>query len=238
MENSVLEFWNKQTDALHRHKSEEWLKKYAEEMGAMIPKGGTMLDIGCGACELTSFFASWFDQVYGVDISRSMLIKGQSRLYELGISNVKLIEGSATEIPPEIAQVDVIMAYSVVQYVDEHDLRLHLRECDRVLNPEGIVCWGLIPNAQLRHLWYSGLLDLPQPSLRSAATRYARTLRRWLRGHRMGELLWDGIGHWFFPDMLRSIADSAGFTMDMRYSWYYAYRFHALLRRNFARPAG
>jgi cyclopropane-fatty-acyl-phospholipid synthase len=237
LEKVSREYWSKQSDALHRHTGDEWFHKYAEEMRAMIPAGGTMLDVGCGACQLTSFFAASFEQIYGVDISPSMLLKAKERLSGLGIRNVKLLEGSATEIPSEIAQVDVIMAYSVLQYFDWQAVQAHLRECDRILNPDGIVCWGLIPNAGLRHLQWAGLLASPQPSLLSAARSYVRALRRWSLANKRGELLWDGIGHWFFPHKIRNAAESAGFTTDIRYSWYYEYRFHALLRRNSARLA-
>src|SRR5271169_2763203 len=93
------QYWATKTDALHRYSTEDWLQKYASELLAMLPLGGTLLDIGCGACEVTTYLASKFERVYAVDFSDSMLAAARQRLERREIKNIQLLNGTAQNFP-------------------------------------------------------------------------------------------------------------------------------------------
>jgi ubiquinone/menaquinone biosynthesis C-methylase UbiE len=225
-------YWEDKTDAGHRHSGNQWFELYGKELLAMIPSGGTLLDVGCGACELTTHLAGAFDNVVAIDFSDSMLAVARNRVDSEKLSQITVMKGEATRFPIAANAVDVILAYSVVQYCNVAELQAHLSECARVLKPGGRICWGLVPNARLRRLWYAGALSNPRPSLVQMFRRSLRMQHRWWSAIRKSDLLWDGIGNWFVQDELRKLCDRAGFTVEFRNCWYYEYRFHALLRRN------
>jgi ubiquinone/menaquinone biosynthesis C-methylase UbiE len=223
--------WNDKTDAGHRHSGNRWFQLYCQELLGMIPRGGTLLDVGCGACELTTHLAGAFDSIVAIDFSDSMLAVARNRLHSEKLSQISIMKGEATKFPIAANTVDVILAYSVVQYFSAAELKAHLSECARVLRPGGRICWGLVPNARLRRLWYAGALTNPRPSLVQMIRRILQMQYRWCSAIRKGDLLWDGIGNWFVQEELRKLCDRAGFTVEFLNCWYYEYRFHALLHR-------
>jgi len=225
------QFFDGRVDAGHRHHSEDWFARYADELLAMMPQGGTLLDLGCGSCQITTHMARAFDRVIGVDLSDSMLKAGRERIEMFGLDNASALYGDAANFPAEVEEANVILAYGVIQYLDPPVLRAHLAECARVLAPGGLLCWGLVPNANLRHLWYMGALSNPRPLPRRMVRSYVKTALRWWKGKREGNILWDEMGIWFTQEELRQAAEEAGFEIEFRYSWYYEYRFHALLRK-------
>jgi ubiquinone/menaquinone biosynthesis C-methylase UbiE len=224
-------YWAGKVNAEHRHSDEYFFNLYAGELLALLPRGGTLVDVGCGSCQVTSHLAGAYDRVVAVDFSRSMLTAARQRLSERQISNVTLVEGDASRIPMNSGTADVILAYGVIQYLDGGALKEHLEECARILAPAGVVCWGLVPNARLRWLWYSGALSNPRPTTLRQLHRTMRMVVRQTRARWKGDLLWDGIGHWFTQEALQLGAQALGFSIEFRHSWFYEYRFHSLLRQ-------
>jgi ubiquinone/menaquinone biosynthesis C-methylase UbiE len=224
-------FYEGRTDAGHRHSGEAWFARYAQELLALIPHGGTLLDVGCGSCQITTHLAAAFDRVVGIDLSDSMLAAGRRRAELLGTPNLSLFRGDAAQFPAEVEQAEVILANYMIQYLDKASLRSHLSECLRVLSTGGTICWGLVPNANLRRLWYLGALTNPRPPLRRMIRRYAGIQLNWWKAQLRGNTLWDEIGLWFTQEELRSMAEEMGLAVEFRNSWFYEYRFTALLTR-------
>lgn len=225
--------WTGKTDADHRHHDERWFARYAHELLALLPHGGTLFDVGCGSCQVTTHLANAYDRVVAFDFSESMIQAARERVREQGIDRIALMIGEATAFPEPAGTADVILANGVIQYLDAPALRRHLSECHRSLAPGGVICWGLVPNARLRWLWYAGALSNPRPPLAARLRRRWFRFRSWLLRDR-GTPLWDGIGHWFVQEDLRATCEAAGFDVEFVNAWYYEYRFHVILKR---RPA-
>jgi cyclopropane-fatty-acyl-phospholipid synthase len=221
--------WIGKTDAGHRYSTEEWLSKYASEFLAMIPSGGILLDVGCGACQLTTYFAEEFDKVYAVDFSETMLATARQRVDGCGLTNVSLLSGTAQKFPEAVHEADVILSCGVVQYLTLPDFREHLHECRRVLSKGGMVCVAMIPNLALKELYYSKILGHNEGDYVGRLRTWIELRRRHVLAYLRGDLLWDAIGNWFSQRDVAIAASDAGFDVEFRNSWFYEYRFHALL---------
>jgi cyclopropane-fatty-acyl-phospholipid synthase len=226
--------WIGKTDGGHRHSTEEWFRKYASELVAMIPSRGTLVDVGCGCCQLTTYLASEFDQVYAVDFSETMLATARERIQSRGLTNIHLLSGTAQRLPEVINKANVILSYQLLQYLTLADFRQHLHECRRVLSADGMVCAAMIPNLALKDLYYHSKLS-------HNGGHFAGRLRTWIELRRRraiayfkGDLLWDAIGNWFSQADIEKAASEGGFDVEFRNSWFYEYRFHALLTRKAA----
>jgi cyclopropane-fatty-acyl-phospholipid synthase len=220
-----LSHWSLRTDGGHRYADETSLRNYAAEIAVLLPPGGTLVDVGCGACELTVYLAERYEHVMGVDFSEAMLSAARARTDGFGTKNIDLMYGRAEKFPAKINGVNVILSFGVVQYLDKDTLRAHLKECSRVLSPCGVICIANVPDAKRKSIFYSGL---------SAGPR----IRSWLQQIKMiigpqftKNFLWDGIGNWFTKRQLSDVASEAGFEIKFKESEFYQYRFHALLSR-------
>jgi cyclopropane-fatty-acyl-phospholipid synthase len=220
--------WNGKTDGGHRYSTERWLQKYASELLAMLPSRGTLVDVGCGACQLTIYLAPEFERVYAVDFSEAMLATARQRIESHGLMNVQLLSGTAQKLPEVISGANVVLSYLLLQYLTLADLSQHLRECQRVLDKGGMVLAATIPNSALKDLYYRGRL-IPGQGQFGRMRRWIQLTRRRIIAYFQRDLLWDGIGNWFSQADIEKIADECGFDVEFRNSWFYEYRFHALL---------
>jgi cyclopropane-fatty-acyl-phospholipid synthase len=224
-------YWSGKTTGMHRHSTEDWFERQASELDAMLPDGGILLDVGCGACELTTYLGTKFDQIYGIDCSETMLATARDRITGLSLKNVKLFSGTAQKFPGEMPTPNVIMSYAVVQSLSHEDLENHLQECSRVLAPGGAVCIAFVPDAGRKNFYYYGYFT-------DGRYRRLRLLRSWLYLTRLrakaflqDNFMWDGVGSWFSKRDIELAAGKAGFDVEFRSAWFSEYRFHALLRR-------
>jgi ubiquinone/menaquinone biosynthesis C-methylase UbiE len=224
-------YWTGRTDGEHRYSNEEWFQKYASEFLAMFPCKGKLLDVGCGSCQITTYLAPEFEQVYGIDFSETMLAAARQRLDSLSMMNIKLLSGTAQHLPAAITSADVILTCAVIQYLSLADFSQHLQECRRILNRDGVICVGLVPDAARKKTYYYGYFTANR-------FRRLRVLRSWFditrrraKGYFLNDLRWDGIGNWFYQADIERAAIDAGFEVEFRNSWFSEYRFHALLRR-------
>lgn len=224
-------YWSTKTDGAHRHPNEECFLQYARELLAMLPRRGILLDVGCGSCQVTTYLAPEFDQVYAIDFSESMLEAARKRVVSSGLKNIELLPGTASAFPATVTHADVILTSAVVQYFSFADLACHLEECRRILNREGIILAALIPDSARKKTYYYGYFS---------GNRYRRLkkLRTWIylsrlraKAYLKSDLLWDGIGNWFDQTDIERAATEAGLRAEFRDSQTSDYRFHAILRR-------
>jgi len=223
-------YWSDKSDGMHRSSDEGAYANYAKELLALLPVGGTLLDVGCGALQVTSYLAPHFARVIGFDRSESMLAAAAARAERCGLSNVELRSGDAVSFPEGLPPADVVLSYGVVQYLSQDELGAHLRECRRALADGGIACSAIVPDSAQRSTYYYGRLVPAGPRLGGRLRSYVEVNRRRLKGRLAGNPLWDGMGNWFSVPQYESIARQAGFDAEFRRCWFYDYRFHALLR--------
>jgi ubiquinone/menaquinone biosynthesis C-methylase UbiE len=221
---AIRTYWNNKTHGLRRLRGEDWLKKYADELLAIIPGRGTLFDVGCGSCEIASYLAPHFERIYGIDFSDSMLEAARQRIDELGIRNIELIAGTMTEFPAVARKPKVILSYAVIQYIGAAEFKRHLDACRSVLEKGGTVCVGLIPDTERRHVYFRRMFP-DRSNLRRRIDLVGLRITRYLQN----DPVWDEIGNWYSHADIRGFAAEAGFEAEFHDSQYADYRFHALL---------
>ena len=84
--------------AMVHHVSAEWL----EQVIALTPPGGALLDVGCGAGVHALYFAQRRPdaRVFGLDIASNGVARARERAEALGLVNVEFFEGDARAAPP------------------------------------------------------------------------------------------------------------------------------------------
>jgi SAM-dependent methyltransferase len=111
-----------------------------------LTPGEHVLDLGTGTgavAQRAAALVSPGGQVTGVDISPEMLALAQQRKEAIGLSNVRLLEGRAENIPADDNTFDVVLACLSLMYVIDRSSAA--REIARVLRPGGrlvAAAWG------------------------------------------------------------------------------------------------
>jgi SAM-dependent methyltransferase len=111
-----------------------------EALAAHLPRGGRILEVGCGTGGLLVAARRAELAVEGVDIASRWLIVARRRLADRGLS-VPLLAASAERLPWPDGRFDAVVADSVLEHLD--DPWRALREWSRVLRPGGrLVVWS------------------------------------------------------------------------------------------------
>jgi len=92
-------------------------------MGALQP-GEDVLDVGCGA-GMDSLVAAQMvgstGSVTGIDMTPEMAAKARGSIAEMGLGNVRIVEGSAEHLPFDDASFDVVISNGVIDLIPDKD---------------------------------------------------------------------------------------------------------------------
>jgi ubiquinone/menaquinone biosynthesis C-methylase UbiE len=146
-------------------------------LAARLPRGGRVLEVGCGTGGLLAAAARGGWSITGVDIAARWLVVARRRLADHGLS-VPLVAAATERLPWADGQFDTVVADSVLEHLD--DPAPALREWTRVLRPGGrLLVWS--PNRYTLttdpHLGLWGLGWLPRRWL--ASYLHLRGRRSW-----------------------------------------------------------
>lgn len=95
-------------------------------------KEEVVLDIACGEGYGSELLSKHSKYVYGVDVSRDVIINAQSKYRK---PNLEFLVGNTSSIPLPDASVDVIVSFETIEHHDKH-LEM-MKEIKRVLKENG-----------------------------------------------------------------------------------------------------
>jgi ubiquinone/menaquinone biosynthesis C-methylase UbiE len=112
-----------------------------EELLAFIEpaESEVVLDAGCGTGVNIVRLHSRVRSIIGVDYAWGSLERCRRRIQVHKVQNAHVCLASATAIPLPDRSVDRILCLSVLQYLDDEEVRKVLREFVRVLGPGGVI---------------------------------------------------------------------------------------------------
>ena len=96
-----------------------------------------VLDVGCGTGANILLLQPFVRRIIAMDYSQAAVARCQKRLMLNRIENVEVFHGDITSIPLPESAVDRILCMSVLQYIDDSQLRVAFREFARILKKDG-----------------------------------------------------------------------------------------------------
>lgn len=121
-------------DVFPAHVAEHYLDKRAGLVKAVLPLGGSVLDVGCGTGRLGAWIAGEGYRVYGVDLSTAMLRKALDR----GLRGVWA--AVAWALPFADDSFDLALTVATLHHLETPErVARTVREMGRVVRPGGLV---------------------------------------------------------------------------------------------------
>ena len=150
---------------------------FLEQAGVSL--GGRALDCGCGGGGMPLSLAEHAREVVGIDPFDRFSDAGVRLARERGMTNLRFVQADGQALPFASGSFDLVLSHAVIEHVP--DALLYLKECRRVLAPNGRLYLSTAP-----YLSFAGAhlprLFVPIP-LHLIVGRWAafRTFR-WLAG--------------------------------------------------------
>jgi SAM-dependent methyltransferase/methyltransferase-like protein len=115
-----------------------------------------VLEIACGegANLIPMAYAAPDSEFVGFDLAGRPIERGQQRIRDLALTNVRLFQGDLLEAGPELGQFDYAIAHGVYSWVPEPVRARLLALCRESLAPNGIafVSYATLPGGHLRNM--------------------------------------------------------------------------------------
>jgi SAM-dependent methyltransferase len=129
---------------------EQALERLLSSLGAVLPRDGVVVDIGCGVGRLTRPIASAVRHVIALDVSGEMLTRARELNPEL--DNVDWVHGDGRTLAPvPDGAADACISHVVFRHIPDPAITLgYVREMGRVLRPGGFAAFEL-SNDPSRH---------------------------------------------------------------------------------------
>jgi ubiquinone/menaquinone biosynthesis C-methylase UbiE len=137
--------------SLPGHVVEHYLRKRTAFVAALCPRGGSVLDVGCGTGALAQRLVDRGYKVTGVDPSEGMLEVLRARGPE-----VHAVTASGTNLPFGPDRFDLVLTVATLHHIaDSQAVRRTLAEMTRVCRPSGhVLIWDHNP----RNPYWSNLM--------------------------------------------------------------------------------
>lgn len=114
------------------HKQDQWWKAEIENYLALVPSGGSILDLGCGPGHKSAFFAARGYQVHGVDLSDKMI-----DIARRDVQNATFEVLDMYELPVLDRQFDSVFACASLLHIPKKDVTHILLSIAAILKPGG-----------------------------------------------------------------------------------------------------
>jgi methyltransferase-like protein/trans-aconitate methyltransferase len=115
-----------------------------------------VLELGCGNGSnlLPMAWTLPESEFAGIDLASRPIASGQEMIDELGLKNVRLVNGNLTEINAEWGQFDYILAHGLYSWVPRDVQECLLNICQKQLSPNGMafVSYNALPGCHLRNM--------------------------------------------------------------------------------------
>lgn len=117
------------------------------------------LDVGCGGGELSNMFQEYGVETYGIEIDKQSLSHANNR-----VQDALLCQADAEIIPFKDDVFDLVIAHHSIEHLKNPGY--FIRECKRILRPDGVVCI-VVPVSPfgLTKLWHGLKLQRDQTHL-------------------------------------------------------------------------
>ena len=109
------------------------------KLGRSVPRGSTMLDLGCGTGHFTGRFGNRFEKVTAVDHSRGMLNEAERKVANWGFRNVEIVPSDAVGFVKTCKDhsFDLVGSVGFLHHLQPAEIKEVLSNISRILNPNG-----------------------------------------------------------------------------------------------------
>jgi len=230
-------YWSTRT--YHENKTDAGIiKKRAKEHIYHMPKGGKILDFGCGDCDITQHYINHFEYMICADFSQSMLSVAKKRDTIKSNDKVGIINADNNSIwnmLPNI-KLNYIISCQVIQYLSIQDIESFIIKGKAYLEDDGQIIFFDIIDPGLSIFLPSGYIygklkgdPLVKPTfLFKLIISWFRRLMNYLHS----QPAFGSMGYTYDPNTLKEVAQKCGYDCEIVYSMYFGYRYHAILTKN------
>jgi ubiquinone/menaquinone biosynthesis C-methylase UbiE len=115
-----------------------------------------VLEIACGdgANLIPMAYAIPDSEFVGFDLAGHPIARGQERIRDLGLTNIRIFQGDLLEAGAELGQFDYVIAHGVYSWVPEPVRNRLLALCRELLTSRGVafVSYAALPGGHLRNM--------------------------------------------------------------------------------------
>jgi len=115
-----------------------------------------VLEVACneGANLIPMAYAMPESEFVGFDLARSPIERGQARIQDLGLKNIRIFQGNLLEVGAELGSFDYIIAHGFYAWVPEPARDRLLALCGELLTANGVgfVSYNALPGGHLRSM--------------------------------------------------------------------------------------
>jgi len=224
------EYWASKNTPSNRRDDDEFCQKKISEALLHIPKGGIILDYGCGNCNQTKFLSPFFNRIIAVDFSKSMLCEAEKEIGLLGIKNISLLHADELTVWSKIEKkVNIIISTGVIQYFTSRQLKNFIENCLKNITNDGYIAFYDVIHP-LKYLYFKYNLINNKGNFINIS-RYVIQLFFHFFFENQPDIYLGEIGYGYYPIYFLDICKKNNLEIEFVSSIYYEYRYHVIIRK-------